>query len=79
MKRWFWVATGFGLGVAASRRARQRTHTEGRASRKGGVGAWLRAHVDDAVREGRQEAQRRERALRDVLAAPSDGAREPEK
>jgi hypothetical protein len=78
VKRWFWVATGFGLGVAASRRARRRTQVGGQPVRERGMTAWLRRHVSDAVREGRQEAQRRERALRDVLASPNDSAREAE-
>jgi len=77
MRRWFWLATGFGLGVAAARRSRRRAGAAG-SPRAGGMAARVRAHVNDAVAEGRKEAQRRERALRDVLASPSEGAREPE-
>jgi len=78
MRRWFWLGTGFGLGVAAARRSRRRTGAA-EPSRSGGVSARVRAHVNDAVAEGRKEAQRRERALRDVLASPSEGGREVEK
>jgi hypothetical protein len=76
MRRWFWLATGFGLGVAASKRMRQR----GGSERSGGitrvVASRVRAHVNAAVDEGRQEALRRERALRDVLASTREGTRE---
>ena len=68
MRRGFWLATGFGLGVAVSRRARRRN--DGGPARRSVVGAALRAHVQRALNEGRWEAQRRERALRDVLASP---------
>jgi hypothetical protein len=79
MRRWFWVATGFGLGVAASRRLRKSDGATRPTSVSAGIARRVRRHVNDAVHEGRQEAQRRERALRDVFASTSKGTLEPEK
>ena len=82
-KRLMWLTAGFGLGVAAARRARPRAHRRGgaeqggSANHAGGVGAWLRSHVDAAMSEGRREARQREVTLRNVLAAPRQGPRNP--
>ena len=79
MKRLWWLAAGFGLGIVASRRVRRRSATAaGEVPGRGG-GGWARAHVHEAIEEGRREARRREVALRAVLAAPRNGARDPER
>ena len=79
MKRTFWLAAGFGLGVAAARRVRRRSTGAPKAAQRGGLTRWARAHVHEAIEEGRQEARRREAALRAVFAAPRNGARDPGK
>ena len=69
-KRAFWLTAGFGLGVAATRRAQQATaHLA-----PDGVAAKLRERWATALDEGRAEMDRRELALREVFAA-SDGSR----
>jgi hypothetical protein len=69
-KRTFWLTAGFGLGVAAARKAQQATaHLT-----PDGVAARLRERWAAALDEGRDEMNRRELALRDVFAA-SDGSR----
>ncbi len=70
-KRLFWVSAGFGLGVAATRKARQATASLAAE----GVAARLRDRWDAALDEGRDEMLRRELALRDVLAAPEPARR----
>lgn len=77
MKRGVWLGVGFGLGVAAARRAR-RSESGVRAGH-GRVARWARNHVQGALAEGRTEARRCEAALRAVLATPQSGARDPEK
>jgi hypothetical protein len=78
-RRLVWLTAGFGLGVAAARRARRRAPgaASGATSRVGRVGGWLRSHVSAAMSEGRREARQREVALRNVLAAPKQGPRDP--
>ena len=69
-KRAFWLTAGFGLGVAAARKAQQASaHLT-----PDGVGARLRERWAAALDEGRDEMDRRELALREVFAAP-DGSR----
>jgi hypothetical protein len=80
-KRLVWLTAGFGLGIAAARRARRSAGTAGgaSASRAGGLAGWLRSHVNAAMSEGRREARQREVALRNVLAAPKRGPHNPER
>jgi hypothetical protein len=66
VKRLFWVSAGFGLGVAATRKAQQATANLAPDN----VANRLRGRWDAAVGEGRDEMMRREFALREVLAAP---------
>ena len=77
MKRTFWLAAGFGLGVAAARRVRRRTTGASAGTARRGLARWARAHVHEAIEVGRQETRRREAALRAVLAAPRNGSRDP--
>ena len=74
MKRWFWMAVGFGLGIAASRR-----RSNAATGDRGLLGAWAQRQVRDALAEGRAEAKRREATLRSVLAVPRNGTRKPDK
>jgi hypothetical protein len=67
-KRLLWLSTGFGLGVVASRRARQRAAQLA----PGGIAERVRGRVRAAVDEGRREMHQREATLRTVLAAPGD-------
>ena len=80
-KRLVWLTAGFGLGIAAARRARRRAPAAatGATRRAGGVSGRLRSHVSAAMSEGRREARQREVALRNVLAAPKQGPRDPER
>ena len=71
MRRLFWVGVGFALGMAASRRGRSGQVGDGSQL---GLRGRLRAHVQDAIAEGRDEARRREAALRAVLASTENGA-----
>lgn len=67
MKRTFWLAAGFGLGLYAGDRVRRtvaRLTPESLADR-------VRATVRDAIDAGRDEMRDRERLLREVLAAPA--------
>ncbi len=70
VKRAFWLTAGFGLGVAAARKAQQATAR----LTPDGVTARLRERWVTALDEGRDEMNRRELALREVFAAP-DGSR----
>ena len=66
MKRTFWLAAGFGLGVYAGDRVRRtvvRMTPETFSER-------LRVLVADAVDAGRAEMRQRERSLRETFAAP---------
>jgi hypothetical protein len=69
-KRAFWLTAGFGLGVAAARKAQQATARLA----PDGVTSRLRERWTAALDEGRDEMNRRELALREVLAA-ADGSR----
>jgi hypothetical protein len=69
-KRTFWLTAGFGLGVAAARKAQR----AGAHLAPDGVAARLRERWAAALDEGRDEMNRREFALREVFAAP-DGSR----
>jgi hypothetical protein len=62
LRRLFWLGTGFGLGVAASHKARRTLGA--------GAGERAAAMLRDAVRAGRVEAREREAALREVFATP---------
>ncbi|HZP27388.1 MAG TPA: hypothetical protein VFC99_00420 [Acidimicrobiia bacterium] len=71
-KRAFWLTAGFGLGVAAARKAQQAAvHLT-----PDGLGSRLRDRWVAALDEGRDEMHRRELALREVFASP-DGTRIP--
>ena len=66
MKRTFWLAAGFGLGVYAGEKVRRtvvRLTPETFSDR-------LRASVQDALEVGRTEMRARERQLREAFAAP---------
>ena len=66
MKRTFWLAAGFGLGVYAGEKVRRtvvRLTPETFSDR-------LRASVQDALEAGRTEMRARERQLRETFAAP---------
>ncbi len=78
MRRLFWLGAGFGLGVAAARRARRRQQAS-TPDAPSPLGRALRAHVDDAIAEGRAEARRREATLRSLLAASKSKPEEPGK
>ncbi len=66
MRRTFWVAAGFGLGVYAGERMR-RTAVK---LAPDALGTRLRSLVNDAIEAGRVEMNQRERALREAFAAP---------
>jgi hypothetical protein len=66
MKRTFWLAAGFGLGIYAGERIRRtvvRLTPDTFSSR-------VRANVADALDAGRVEMRERERQLREAFAAP---------
>ena len=66
MKRSFWLAAGFGLGIYAGERVRRvvaRATPDQVTDRV--RGAWA-----DALDAGRREARARERTLRETFAAP---------
>lgn len=66
MRRTFWLAAGFGLGIYAGERMR-RTVVKLTPET---FGDRLRAVVHDAVEAGRVEMHARERSLRETFAAP---------
>jgi hypothetical protein len=70
IRRGFWLAAGFGLGVAAATRARRQV--EAAAARLDGsqLAARVRRDMARAFDEGRDEMRDREARLRHVLAAP---------
>ena len=70
MKRLFWFTVGFGAGVGAVVRLRRHAAVLVPTA----LSQRARGAVQAALTEGRQEMDRRERALRTVLASP--GARE---
>ena len=66
MRRTFWLAAGFGLGLYAGEKVRRtvvRLTPETFTER-------LRASVQDALDAGRTEMRARERQLRETFAAP---------
>ena len=69
-KRALWLTAGFGLGVAAARKAQQAAAN----LTPDGVTGRIRDRWSAALDEGRDEMNRRELALREVFAA-SDGSR----
>jgi hypothetical protein len=66
MKRTFWLAAGFGLGLYAGERMRRTVAKLTPAT----LGDRMRTAVADAVEAGRTEMQARERILRHTFAAP---------
>ena len=66
MRRAFWLAAGFGLGVAAATRARRRVAAAADAPMR--LAVRVRRDVAGAFHEGRDEMRARERRLRRVLA-----------
>jgi hypothetical protein len=76
IRRGFWLATGFGLGVAAATKARRRVETAAARLAPSGLAAQLRRDVTGALEEGRDEMHDRETRLRHVLAAPPPTNRE---
>ncbi|MBM3694274.1 MAG: hypothetical protein FJW77_13490 [Actinobacteria bacterium] len=71
MRRSFWLAAGFGLGVYAGERVR-RTVVQWTPDT---VGDRVRGAVADALDAGRAEMRARERRLRETLAAPDRSGR----
>jgi hypothetical protein len=76
VKRLLWLGAGFGLGVTVARR-RRRASVSG--DTRSALATGWRARVDDAVSTGRDEMQRREATLRQLLAEPDRGTRAPER
>jgi hypothetical protein len=71
MRRTFWLAAGFGLGLYAGEKVRRtvvRLTPETFTER-------LRVTVQDALDAGRAEMRARERQLRETFAAPEQGKR----
>lgn len=69
MKRTFWLAAGFGLGLYAGERVRR---TVERLTPEA-FGDRAREVLADAIEAGRAEMHARERRLREVFAAPDRG------
>jgi len=73
VKRTFWLAAGFGLGLYAGERVRRtvvRMTPESLSDR-------MRATMADALEAGRVEMRDRERRLREVWAAPEPAPKTP--
>ena len=71
MRRTFWLAAGFGLGLYAGEKVRRtvvRLTPETFTER-------MRVTVQDALDAGRTEMRARERQLRETFAAPEQGKR----
>lgn len=66
MKRTFWLAAGFGLGLYAGERVR-RTVVKLTPETFGDT---VRSMVADAIEAGKSEMNARERSLREAFAAP---------
>jgi hypothetical protein len=71
MKRTFWLAAGFGLGLYAGERVRR---TVVRLT-PDTLGERVRATVADAIETGRMEMRARERRMREAFAAPDPARR----
>lgn len=75
IRRGFWLSVGFGLGIAATRRARQAAmQLNGSA-----VADRLRQTVDAAIADGKREMHSSEARLRMVLAPPDARTTAPRK
>lgn len=66
MRRTFWLAAGFGLGVYAGERVRRKVVQLTPDT----FGERMRASMADAMEAGRIEMRDRERRIREALAAP---------
>jgi hypothetical protein len=81
IRRGFWLAAGFGLGVAAAAQVRRRVDAAAARLAPSSVTTRLRRDLAGALDEGRHEMRNREARLRHVLAAPdalnSEGFEEP--
>lgn len=73
MRRTFWLAAGFGLGIYAGERVR-RTVVQLTPDT---FGERVRASMADAMEAGRVEMRDRERRIREVLAAPERSRNQP--
>ena len=69
IRRAFWLAAGFGLGVAVATRARR--HVDRATTAPARLAARLADDVAGALADGRDEMHAREAFLRAVLAAPA--------
>jgi hypothetical protein len=70
IRRGFWLAAGFGLGVAAATQVRRRVDAATARLDPSSVANRLRRDLAGALDEGRHEMRDREARLRHVLAAP---------
>jgi hypothetical protein len=70
IRRGFWLAAGFGLGVAAATRVRRRVDAAAAWLAPSSAATRLRRDLAGALDEGRNEMRDREARLRHVLAAP---------
>ncbi len=77
IRRGFWLAAGFGLGVAAATQVRRRVDAATARLAPSKVATRFRQDLAVALDEGRLEMRDREARLRHVLAAP--GALESER
>ena len=68
-RRAFWLTVGFGLGIAAAARARQRV--DAATAMPARLVDRVRRDVADAVADGRAEMHGREAELRRVFAVPN--------
>ncbi len=68
MRRFAWVAVGFGLGAVATHKATRGGSAPVLATTVGTAVARMRGRIDAAVSEGRAEMSEREARLRDVFA-----------
>ena len=73
MRRTFWLAAGFGLGLYAGERVR-RTVVQLTPDT---LSVRIRASMNDAMEAGRVEMRDRERRIREVLAAPERSRNQP--
>jgi hypothetical protein len=71
VRRTFWLAAGFGLGLYAGERVR-RTVVKLTPET---FGDRVRELVDDAIEAGKTEMHARERTLRETFAAPDRSVR----
>lgn len=73
MRRTFWLAAGFGLGLYAGERMR-RTVVKLTPET---LGERVREMMSDAIDAGRAEMRARERSLRETFAAPDRASGSP--